>query len=115
MDKVNKAAQELLDTCNATIDALRSVKAREVLDRIGQASESQYMDIAVLAGLLCDMPIAAVSLIDDKTTFYKGLSYHEPLTEIDRSAVICNLVVNNPAEGLFIDDTRILSSKIIRL
>ena len=105
MGDLKSIAEGLKQESDALIDALRSTKAREVIDRVGQLSDQQFIDIAALTAQICDTPFAAVSLIDDTTSYFKGIVPEVPMTCMDRNTVICNILTKTPDQELVIYDT----------
>ena len=110
MDNLNDIANSLLQESNALADKLRSREARDILNRIGEVPEQSYLDIASLAAYICAAPIAAVSLIDDDTAYFKGLVGGNQLWSSDsfssapRELMVCNLTIKTPDQPCIIYD-----------
>lgn len=105
MSDIKNLASELIGLSQEVSDALRSRKAREILDRVGEMPDADLLNIAALAAQICDVPIAAVGLIDQDTAYYKGIIYNEPVVKCNREEVICNLLTKTPDQPLVIYDT----------
>lgn len=104
MSDIKNLANELIGLSQEVSEALRARAARDVLDRMGELPDSDLLNVAALAAQICDVPIAAVSLIDDDTAFYKGLVYDQPLVSCSRNEVICNLLTRSPDQPVVIYD-----------
>lgn len=106
MSDMKKAADDLIAMSSDVKEALRARAARDVLDRVTELPEEQYLDIAAIAAQICNMPIAAVSLIDETHTRFKALHTDAPPPFIclPREEVICNLLTKAPDDPLIIYD-----------
>lgn len=96
---VNTTHYDMFDTEQRRLAALRS------LDILDTAPEEAYDRIAKLAQDLFDLPIALITLIDDKRQWFKsrfGLSIHET----PRSWAFCNHAIRQ-SEPLVVPDARL--------
>jgi hypothetical protein len=67
------------------IERLARLRSYGVLDT---SFERHYNDLTRLAAMLCETPMAAISLVDEHRTWFKG-SYGVPDAEIPREHTIC--------------------------
>ncbi len=86
----------------ATEDArLEALHAYAVLDT---PSEAAFDDLVRLAQLLCDVPIALVSLVDARRQWFKariGLG----VSQTDRAVSFCGHAIHDPTELFVVEDT----------
>lgn len=112
-DEFNDAAASLALESAALIEAMRCREARSILDRIGEIPDEVFLDIASLAVQVCQVPIAAVSLIDDTTAYFKGIvgSGHGwdagTFTSGHRNIMVCNLTIKTPDQPCIIYDAEL--------
>jgi hypothetical protein len=112
MDDFNKIAQELLAETKSLSEKLRSDQARKILDRIGELPEQAYLDLASLAALITNSPVAAVSLIDEDTAYFKGIVggndswSSETFIQAPRHILICNETIKDPNQNCIIYDAK---------
>lgn len=104
MQDLNDIAAQLKREGEEVIERLRAAKARDILEKLGRLPEERFIDIAALAAQVCDVPIAAVSIIDDDTAWYKALQYPDPIDCAPRDNVICNLLTKSPDDPIVIYD-----------
>lgn len=106
MDDLETAGKEVAELSQEVAERLRALEAESILDRVGELPEEQYLDIAALAAQICDMPIAAVSLIDSTHTRFKGMFSDKapPFICLAREDVACNLLTKAPDDPLIIYD-----------
>ena len=88
--------------CPATEDArLQALHAYAVLDT---PPEAGFDDLVCLAQLLCEVPIALVSLVDARRQWFKarvGLG----VSQTDRTVSFCGHAIHDPAELFVVEDT----------
>ena len=91
-------ASFLFDDCEAERQA--------ALDRyaiVGTAKEEAFEDIVRLAATLCDMPAAAISLIDrDRLWFKARIGIDQP--QLERSRSLCGHAIDAPHDMLVVQD-----------
>ena len=84
---------------------LEKIKALMESDLLDTKPEKMFDDIAQIASKVCEMPIAAISLLDVDRQYFKsnlGLNIRE--TPIEQS--FCRVAVQNPDEVLIVEDAR---------
>lgn len=79
---------------------LEALHAYKVLDTL---SEDQYQDIVELASLLCDVPIALISLVDEDRQWFKAKVGLDP-SETERDIAFCSHAALTPHEMLVVPD-----------
>lgn len=85
------------------VKRIEELKSYHILDTI---SEKEYEDITTLASIICDAPIALISLIDsDKQWFksHKGLN----VSETPREFSFCSHALQTDNEHFIVPDSRI--------
>lgn len=108
MDDLKEAAKSLVEESSAVVEALRAKEAREILDRIGEAPDDVFVDLASIAAQICGVPLAAVSLIDDDRAYLKGLHWDTgSWSDCARSDVVCNVTIKTPDQPLIIYDAEV--------
>src|SRR5688572_33427399 len=84
-------------------DEARRQAALDAYAVVGSGPEEPYDDIVRLAVTLCDVPAAAISLIDHERQWFKaqiGLDVRETA----RSEAICDRAIRQPGRMLVVED-----------
>ncbi len=86
-------------------DAKRVSELRKynILDTL---TEKDYEDVTFLASVICDVPIALISFVDEDRQWFKshlGLAATETLREYS----FCSHAINSPGEIMIVEDSRI--------
>ncbi|KJD35524.1 histidine kinase [Tamlana sedimentorum] len=83
-------------------ERLEHLKSFNILDTL---PEIDYDNIAKIAAEICGVPIALISLIDDKRQWFK--SHHGVnATETPKEYAFCAHAINSPNEPLIVNDSR---------
>lgn len=104
------AAKSLAQEAAALIELMRTQEVRKIMNRINHTPDDEFLDIASLAAQICSAPIAAVSLIDENTAFYKGIVGGNDkwnageFVSGDRAIMACNLTLKTPDQPCVIYD-----------
>lgn len=81
---------------------LNALKAYNILDTL---TEKDYDDITLMASIICDVPIALISFVDDERQWFKsnlGLEIKSTLREHS----FCNHAIQSPTDPLIVEDSR---------
>ena len=81
---------------------LNELRSYDILDSI---TEEEYENITYLASMICDVPIAVISLVDENRQWFKS---HKglPISETLREYSFCAHAINSTQEFLIIPDSR---------
>jgi len=81
---------------------IAELKKYDVLDSL---TEKEYEDITYLASVICDVPIATITFVDEKRQWFKS---HRgiPGSETLRDYSFCAHAINSPQEFLIVPDSR---------
>jgi signal transduction histidine kinase len=79
---------------------LKCLEGYEILD---SDFEEAYDDLVEIASLICDTPIALISLIDEKRQWFKAVVGLET-RETPRDIAFCSHAIHNPEELLVVTD-----------
>src|SRR6476660_5711712 len=93
---------EILDN-HSNEKRLEELRSFQILDTL---TEKDYDNITHLAAIICDVPIALISLVDGDRQWFKsrfGLPYQE--TSLDES--FCIYAIKTPNEPFVIHDARL--------
>ena len=86
----------------------REAERQAALDRyaiVDTAPEQAFDDIVRLAATLCDMPAAAISLIDHERLWFKArIGIDQP--QLDRARSLCGHAIDAPNETLVVAGSR---------
>lgn len=82
---------------------LKELRSYDVLDTV---SEKEYDDIAKLASIICDVPIALVSIVDKERQWFKA-NVGLPVAETHRQHSFCSHAILTPNEPFVIEDSRL--------
>ncbi|MBL7935057.1 MAG: GHKL domain-containing protein [Bacteroidia bacterium] len=83
-------------------ERLKSLESYNILDTL---PEADYDDITYIATMICNTPIAIVSLIDKNRQFLKS-KMGVNLTETPREHAFCAQAINTPDEMMIVHDSR---------
>jgi len=81
---------------------LRALRDYTILDTL---SEKDYDDIVTMASMICDVPIAIVSFVDNKRQWHKA-SLGMDTGEIPREHSFCSHAIENPGKAFVVPDAR---------
>jgi signal transduction histidine kinase len=82
---------------------LKELRSYDVLDSF---TDKDYEDITTLASIICDVPIALISLVDKDRQWFK--SHHGiDAEETHRQHSFCSHAILNPNEAFIVPDSRI--------
>ena len=82
---------------------LKELRSYDILDSL---TEKDYEDITTLASVICDVPIALISLVDKDRQWFK--SHHGlDAEETHRQHSFCSHAITNPDEAFIIPDSRL--------
>lgn len=85
------------------VDRLLALESYHILDTL---PEESYNDLTRIASIICNTPIALVTLIDEKRQFFK--SRHGVLvSETPRDIAFCAHAINLPSELMMVEDARL--------
>jgi len=82
---------------------LKELRSFDILDSL---TEKDYEDITTLASLICDVPIALISLVDSDRQWFKshrGL----PIDETHRQYSFCSRAILTPDKPFIVEDSRL--------
>ena len=82
---------------------LKELRSYDILDSL---TEKDYEDITTLASIICEVPIALISLVDKDRQWFKS---HHGLNadETHRQHSFCSHAITNPDEAFIIPDSRL--------
>lgn len=82
---------------------LKELRSYDILDSL---TEKDYEDITTLASIICDVPIALISLVDKDRQWFKS---HHGLNaeETHRQHSFCSHAITSPDEAFIIPDSRL--------
>ena len=83
-------------------ERVRALKAYEILDTL---PEQEYQDIVYLASLICEAPIAVVSLVDEDRQWFKA-RLGVDAEQTDRDIAFCAHAVLTPESLMIVPDAR---------
>lgn len=84
----------------------KRLEALKALDIVETTSEKEYDDITKLAAMICETPIALITLIEEKRQWFKA-KIGIDICENDRDKSICGHALKDPYKILEIEDTRL--------
>jgi len=76
------------------------------LDLLDTDAESEFDELTILAAQICDVPVALISLVDEKRQWFKSKVGLE-LTETNRDFAFCAHAILKPSEIMEISDTHL--------
>ncbi|MFP9100065.1 ATP-binding protein [Flavobacterium sp. RHBU_24] len=82
---------------------LKELRSFDILDTL---TEKDYEDITTLASIICDVPIALISLVDSDRQWFKshrGL----PIDETHRQYSFCSHAILTPDKPFIVEDSRL--------
>ncbi|MEO7046044.1 MAG: GAF domain-containing sensor histidine kinase [Ferruginibacter sp.] len=81
---------------------LKELRKYNILDSL---TEKDYEDVTFMASVICDVPIALISFVDDDRQWFKS---HRGLSssETSREYSFCSHALNDPDEMLIVEDSR---------
>ena len=84
-------------------ERLKELRSYDILDSL---TEKDYEDITTLAAIICDVPIALISLVDKDRQWFKS---HHGLNaeETHRQHSFCSHAITTPDEAFIIPDSRL--------
>lgn len=85
------------------IDRLRDLNSYSILDSL---PENEYEEITKLAAMICQVPIALITLIDNDRQWFKA-HFGLDVSETPRSLAFCAHAINQPNEVLAVPDARL--------
>lgn len=85
------------------LERLRDLNSYSILDTL---PESEYEEITKLAAMICQVPIALISLIDNDRQWFKS-HFGINVSETPRSLAFCAHAINHPNEVLAVPDARL--------
>lgn len=80
-----------------------ALKSYHIVDTL---PEDSYNDLTRIASIICNTPIALVSLIDEKKQFFKS-KQGIAISETHRDISFCGHAINAPAELMMVEDARL--------
>lgn len=87
---------------NTIVKRVKALKQYKIVDTL---PEKEYDDISRLAALMCNTPIALITLLDEKRQFFKS-HYGLDINETPIAHSFCTHAIKKPADILIIEDTR---------
>jgi len=84
-------------------ERLSDLESYSILDTL---PESEYEEITKLAAMICQVPIALISLIDNDRQWFKS-HFGLNISETPRTLAFCAHAINNPSEVLSVPDARL--------
>ncbi len=84
-------------------ERLNDLESYSILDTL---PESEYEEITKLAAMICQVPIALISLIDNDRQWFKS-HFGLNISETPRTLAFCAHAINNPSEVLSVPDARL--------
>lgn len=85
------------------VERLRDLDSYSILDTL---PETEYEEITKLAAMICQVPIALISLIDNDRQWFKS-HFGIAVSETPRTLAFCAHAINNPSEVLSVPDARL--------
>lgn len=85
------------------VERLRDLDSYSILDTL---PETEYEEITKLAAMICQVPIALISLIDNDRQWFKS-HFGIAVSETPRTLAFCAHAINNPNEVLSVPDARL--------
>lgn len=85
------------------VERLHALESYSVLDTL---PEESYNDLTKIASIICNTPIALVTLIDENRQFFKSRHGIEA-TETPREVSFCGHAINMPSELMLVEDARL--------
>ena len=82
---------------------IKELRSFDILDSL---REKDYDDIATLASVICDVPIALVSFVDEDRQWFKA-NVGLPVDETHRQYSFCSHAILTPDEPFIVEDSRL--------
>ncbi len=85
------------------VERLRSLDSYNIIDTL---PEESYNDLTRIASIICNTPIALVTLVDEKRQFFKS-RHGLAASETPRDIAFCAHAINRPTELMVVKDARL--------
>lgn len=83
-------------------ERLLALESYHIIDTL---PEESYNDLTRIASIICNTPIALVTLVDERRQFFKS-KQGIAVSETDRDISFCAHAINAPAELMMVEDAR---------